>query len=68
MKRKHYKKIIFAITVEDIQHEAKNKIGRELNEDEIIIAKDGLEWGILTGIDIIYSTIFNEMLRNELDK
>lgn len=67
MRKGDSEKIIFAITVEDIQHEAKIKLRRELNEDEIIVVKDGLEWGLLTDIETVYSTIFNEMLRNELD-
>lgn len=67
MRKGETEKIIFAITVEDIQHEAKIKLRRELNEDEIIVVKDGLEWGLLTDIETVYSTIFNEMLRNELD-
>jgi hypothetical protein len=67
MRKEHSKRIIFSITVEDIQHEARNKLGRTLTEDEIIVAKDGLEWGLLTDIETIYSTIFYEMLTNELD-
>lgn len=54
--------ILFAITIEDIQYEAQEKIGRRLNEDEIEIARKGLESGLLFDISTIYSTIFNEML------
>jgi len=57
--------IIFAITVEDLQFEAMERIGRELTDDEIEIAIDGLEWGLLSGIDIVYDTIFSEMISNE---
>ena len=53
---------VFSISVEDLQYEALEKLGRELSEDEIDIAKKGLEWGILTGIDSIYNTIFTEMI------
>lgn len=63
MKAKQTSKLVFAIRVEDIQHEALTYLGRELSEEEILIAKDGLEWGLLTGIDVIYSTIFNEMIK-----
>ncbi len=55
-------KIIFAITEYDLQYEAKEKIGRELTEEEILIAKKGIESGLLFGIDTVYKTIFSEML------
>jgi hypothetical protein len=57
------KEIIFSITLEDIQIEANEKIGRALNEDELLIAKKGLESGLLTGIDTVYNTIFTEMIK-----
>ena len=56
------KELVFSITVEDLQIEAQEKIGRALNDEEILIARKGLESGILTSIDIIYNTIFFEML------
>lgn len=56
--------IIFQISRKDIQYEAKEKIGRELSDDEILLTKKGLEWGLLTGIDIIYDTIFSEIIVN----
>ena len=54
--------IVFAITKEDLQYEAKEKIGRELTDEEIHIAKKGLEFGLLTDIDTVYNTIFFEMI------
>ncbi|MGI6291917.1 MAG: hypothetical protein ACOXZH_05805 [Bacteroidales bacterium] len=57
--------ILLSITVEDLQSEAIEKIGRKLNDDEIRIAKKGLENGLLTNIDVVYSTIFNEMIDYE---
>ncbi|MCX6162313.1 MAG: hypothetical protein NTV87_13400 [Ignavibacteriae bacterium] len=53
---------VFTITLEDLQSEAKEKIGRELTEDEIDIAKKGLHYGLMTGIHIVYNTIFYEMI------
>jgi len=54
--------ILFAITVEDIQEYAMDEIGRKLTEDELDIAKEGLENAILFDIDTIYSTIITEMI------
>ncbi len=53
---------IFLITLEDIQNEAMEKIGRTLTEEEVEVARKGLEFGLLTGIDTIYKTIFSEMI------
>jgi len=55
--------IVFAITVEDLQNEANEKIGRKLNDDEIEVAKKGLEFGLLTDIDSVYNTILFEMIK-----
>ncbi|MCL1938924.1 MAG: hypothetical protein FWF52_11080 [Candidatus Azobacteroides sp.] len=55
--------IIFQITIEDLQNEAMERINRKLNEDEITIAKKGIEWGIVNfALDITYNTIFTEMI------
>lgn len=57
--------ILFSITVEDLQTEALEKIGRELNEEEIEIAKKGLANALLFDIDTVYKTIFEEMINDE---
>ncbi|MDR0604829.1 MAG: hypothetical protein LBG80_11045 [Bacteroidales bacterium] len=54
--------IIFALTVEDIQYEAREVLKRELTNEEITIVKKGLAWGLLTNIDTVYNTIFKEMI------
>jgi len=55
--------IIFQITVEDLHSEAMERVGRKLSDEEIDIAKDGLNWGLHTcTLDIIYNTIFTEMI------
>jgi hypothetical protein len=46
-----------------MQNEAQERIGRRLTEDELYVAKKGLDSGILTGIDIIYETILKEMIK-----
>ena len=58
--------MIFSITIEDLQNEAMARIGRRLNDDEIIIAKKGIEWGIVnSALDITYNTIFTEMINED---
>jgi hypothetical protein len=55
--------LVFSISLEDLQSEALRIISRTLNEDEVNIARKGLEYGLLTDIDIIYKTIFSEMIK-----
>lgn len=55
-------KILYVIYKEDVQLEAKRFLGRELNEDELLQAKDCIEWGIGESIGDVYSTFFNEMI------
>ena len=43
-------------------NEAMEKIGRTLTKEEVEVARKGLEFGLLTGIDTIYQTIFSEMI------
>ena len=57
--------LVFYISKETMQHEAKQKIGRHLTEEELDIAKDGLDWGLMTGIDIVYDTILFEMIKEK---
>ena len=55
-------KLVFSITLEDLQSEALEKIGRTLTDEEILVAKKGLESGLLTDINTVYATIFYEMI------
>ena len=59
--------LLFYISKEDLQSYAIEKIGRKLNEEELNIAKKGLDYGINTGIDIIYNTILFEMIGKNND-
>ena len=54
-------KPLFTIAVENIQSVALERLGRILNNDELLTAKKGLEWGLLTDIDAVYSAIFDEI-------
>lgn len=40
-------RILFCITEEELQFEAKQILGRRLNEEEIIIAQKGLDYGVM---------------------
>ena len=55
--------ILFYISKETIQYEALEKIGRYLTKDELLIAKEGFEWGLMTDIDSVYNTIIFEMIQ-----
>jgi hypothetical protein len=57
--------LLFYIDKETLQYEAMQTIGRYLTEEELDIAKDGLDWGLMTGIDIVYNTILFEMIKEK---
>jgi len=55
--------IIFQITIEDLQNEAMERIGRELTEEEVAIARKCVAQGIGgLALDVTYNTIFTEMI------
>ncbi len=54
--------LVFSITLEDLQSEALRIIGRTLTDEEVYIAKKGVESGLMTDIDTVYKTIFFEMI------
>jgi hypothetical protein len=55
-------KILFAITVEDVQREAMEILGRKLNDEEISKTEKYLSYGIGESIGIVYNTIFKELI------
>ncbi|KCZ70638.1 hypothetical protein ANME2D_02659 [Candidatus Methanoperedens nitroreducens] len=55
--------VLFYITKETIQYEAMQKIGRYLTDEELDVAKKGLEWGLMTDIDTVYNAILFEMIK-----
>ena len=56
--------IIFAITVEDLQEEAVNRIGRKLADDELYAAKKGIGAGLSFNIDTVIKTAIEESIKN----
>ena len=58
------KDIVFQITVEDLQIESIERIGRKLTDDEVDIAKKRIEEGIGgLALDVTYNTIFTEIIK-----
>jgi len=55
--------IIFSVTVEDLQNEATNRIGRKLTDDELHIAKNGIEAGLLFDIETVIKTAIEEAIK-----
>ena len=58
MNKQNNSELVFAISLEELQFEAKERIGRELSEEEIEVAKKGLQYGLLTSIDVVYGALF----------
>ena len=46
-------KVIFAVTIRDLQKEAINRIGRKLNEDELYTAQKGIQAGLSFDVDTV---------------
>jgi len=57
--------LLFYIDKETMQDEAMRTIGRSLTEEELDIAKDGLEWGLTFDIETVYNTILLEMINDK---
>jgi hypothetical protein len=57
--------VLFYISKETMQYEAMQTIGRHLTEEELDIAKDGLEWGLTFDIETVYNTILFEMIKEK---
>ena len=55
--------IIFSIAVEDLQNEAINQVGRKLTDNELYIAKKGIESGLLFDIDTVMKTAIEEAVK-----
>lgn len=54
--------IIFSVTVEDLQNEAFDRIGRKLTEDELYTAQKGIEVGLSFDIETVFATAIDEAI------
>lgn len=45
-------KVIYPITIKDLQNDAIKRIGRKLNDDELYTATKCVEWGLSSIVDI----------------
>jgi len=57
------KELLFYVSREWLQHEAKRTINRELNDVEIATAKKCIDFGLSTGIDTVFRTAIQEAAR-----
>lgn len=53
-------KIIFSVTVEELQKEAVRLIGRELGGSELYTAKKGIEAGLSFDVETIFKTAIED--------
>jgi len=58
-------KVIFAVTIKDLQKEAINRIGRKLNNDEVYTAQKGIQAGLSFDIDTVIGAAIKGAVRNK---
>ena len=60
MKTQENVKVIYPITIGDLQDGAIKRIGRKLNDDELHTAKKCVEWGLSSIVDITLKSAIEE--------
>jgi len=54
---------IFTVTIDNLQNEAINRIGRKLTDDELYTAKKGIESGLSFDIDTVMKAAIDEAIK-----
>jgi len=54
---------IFTVTIDNLQNEAVNRIGRKLTDDELYTAKKGIESGLSFDIDTVMKAAIDEAIK-----
>ena len=53
-------KVLYPITVDDLQNDAIKRIGRKLTDDELYTAEKCVEWGLSSVMDITLKSAIEE--------
>lgn len=56
----YYEKAVFSITIGDIQQESVRLIGRQLTDEELDTASDGIDWGLSFDIETVFKAAIYE--------
>ena len=56
---------IFTVTIDNLQNEAINRIGRKLTDDELYTAKKGIESGLSFDIDTVMKAAIDEAIKKD---
>lgn len=60
MENERNNETIFSVTVEELQNEAVNRIGRKLADNELYTAKKGIESGLSFDIGTVFGAAIKE--------
>lgn len=57
---------IFQISVEETQYHANKEIGRNLTDDELILVRKGVEFGLELSWDLVLKTAIHEAVERSV--
>ncbi|HWP30507.1 MAG TPA: hypothetical protein VNK96_02095 [Fimbriimonadales bacterium] len=60
-----YERIVFFVTIDDLQEAALMYVGRELTEDELYTASKGVESGLSIGVNEVLRTAVEEAVQKD---